>query len=88
MKLYREASAAGDHDAGVEMALSAVLVNPNFLFRVERDPPDTPARTAYRVSDLDLASRLSFFIWSSVPDDELLDLAARNELSKPEVLEK
>jgi hypothetical protein len=88
MRLYREARAAGDFDAGVEMALSAVLVNPNFLFRVERDPPGTPAKASYRVSDLDLASRLSFFIWSSVPDEELLDLAARQELSKPDVLEK
>jgi hypothetical protein len=88
MRLYREARAAGDFDAGIEMALSAVLVNPNFLFRVERDPPGTAAKTSYRVSDLDLASRLSFFIWSSIPDDELLDLAARNELSKPDVFEK
>jgi mono/diheme cytochrome c family protein len=89
MRLYREARAAGGNfDAGVEMALSAVLVNPNFLFRVERDPPGTRPKASYRVSDLDLASRLSFFIWSSIPDDELLDLAARNELSKPEVLEK
>ncbi len=88
MRLYREARATGDYEAGVEMALSAVLVNPNFLFRVERDPPGTLAKSAYRISDLDLASRLSFFIWSSIPDDELLELAARNELTKPEVLEK
>jgi hypothetical protein len=88
MQLYRQARAAGDFDAGVEMALSAVLVNPQFLFRVERDPAGIPANTAYRVSDLDLASRLSFFIWSSIPDDELLDLAARNELSKPDIFEK
>jgi hypothetical protein len=88
MRLYREARAEGGFDAGVEMALSAVLVNPNFLFRVERDPPGTPSKATYRISDLDLASRLSFFIWSSIPDDELLDLAARNELSKPEVLER
>src|SRR5206468_10095147 len=62
--------------------------NPQFLFRVEQDPPGIAAKTAYRISDLDLASRLSFFLWSSVPDDELLDLAARNELRKPDVFEK
>jgi hypothetical protein len=63
-------------------------VNPRFLFRIEQDPPGAGAKTAYRVSDLDLASRLSFFLWSSIPDDELLDLAARNELHKPAVFEK
>ncbi len=88
MKFYRQARADGDFDAGLEMAISAVLVNPQFLFRVERDPPGVAAKTAYRVSDLDLASRLSFFLWSTIPDDELLDLAARNELRKPEVFEK
>jgi hypothetical protein len=99
MKFYRQARAQGDFDAGIEMALSAILVNPQFLFRVEQDPPGTPPSPplpkggpggvrAYRVSDLDLASRLSFFLWSSIPDDELLDLAARNLLRKPEVFEK
>ncbi len=57
------------------MAVSAVLVSPQFLFRVEPDPPGTPPNTAYRISDLELASRLSFFLWSSIPDDELLDVA-------------
>ncbi len=88
MKFYRQARAEGDFDAGIEMALSGILVNPQFLFRVEQDPPGVAAKTAYRVSDLDLASRLSFFLWSSIPDDELLELAARNELRKPEVFEK
>jgi hypothetical protein len=88
MKFYRQARAAGDFDAGIEMALSAMLVNPQFLFRVEQDPPGLAAKTAYRVSDLDLASRLSFFLWSSIPDDELLDLAARDKLHQPEVFEK
>ena len=78
----------GAFDAGIEVALSAVLVNPQFLFRVEQDPKGIAPKTAYRVSDIDLASRLSFFLWSSIPDDELLDLAARNELRKPEVFEK
>jgi hypothetical protein len=88
LKLYRQARKEGDFDAGIEMAVSAVLVNPQFLFRIEQDPPGTAARTPYRVSDLDLASRLSFFLWSTIPDDELLDLAERNELSKPAVFEK
>jgi mono/diheme cytochrome c family protein len=88
MKFYRQGRVDGDFDAGIEMALSAVLVNPQFLFRVEQDPPGVAANAAYRVSDLDLASRLSFFLWSSIPDDELLDLAARNELHKPPVFEK
>jgi hypothetical protein len=88
MKFYRQARADGNFEAGIEMALSAVLVNPQFLFRVEQDPAGLAANTAYRVSDLDLASRLSFFLWSSIPDDELLDLAARNELHEPPVFEK
>jgi hypothetical protein len=87
MKFYRQGRKDGDFDTGIEMALCAILVNPQFLFRVERDPPGLAAKTAYRVSDLDLASRLSFFLWSSIPDDELLDIAARNELHKPAVFE-
>jgi hypothetical protein len=75
-------------EAGIEAALSAVLVNPNFLFRIERDPADLPPRSAYKISDIELASRLSFFLWSSIPDDELLAFAERKELSHPEVLEQ
>src|SRR5262249_54574538 len=67
--------------------LSAILISPEFLFRVEKDP-STPPETVYRISDLDLASRLSFFLWSSIPDDELLDTAIRADLHKPRVLEK
>lgn len=88
MKFYRQGRKGGDFDAGIEMALSALLVNPQFLFRVERDPAGVATKAVYRISDLDLASRLSFFLWSSIPDDELLDLAARGELHKPEVFEK
>src|SRR5262249_57328544 len=72
----------------MERAVSGLLGNPKFLFGVERTPRGLAAKTAYRVSDIDLASRLSFFLWSSIPDDELLDLAARNELRKPAVFEK
>jgi hypothetical protein len=86
MELYRAASAEGGFDAGIEMALSAVLVNPQFLFRIEPDPPGVAPGSAYRIPDLQLASRLSFFLWSSIPDDELLGLAERGELGKPEVL--
>src|SRR5262249_22063462 len=75
MKLYRQGRADGDFEAGVEMALSGILVNPRFLFRVEQDLADVAPKAAYPVSDLDLASRLSFFLWSSIPDYELLDLA-------------
>ena len=86
MKFYRQGRKNADFDAGIEMALSAILINPQFLFRVEQDPPASPG--PYRLSDVDLASRLSFFLWSSIPDDELLDLASRKELHKPEVWDK
>ena len=85
---YREARADGDFDAGIAAGVSAVLANPQFLFRVERDPQKVPAGTAYRISDLELASRLSFFLWSSIPDDELLDAAVKGRLSQPGELEK
>jgi hypothetical protein len=88
MSFYRQGRSDGDFDAGIESALAAVLVNPQFLFRVEKDPPGIAAKTAYRISDVDLASRLSFFLWSTIPDDELLDFAERGELHKPEVFEK
>jgi hypothetical protein len=88
MEFFRKASAADGFEAGVEAALSAVLVNPEFLFRIEQDPAGVAPNTAYRVSDLALASRLSFFLWSSIPDDELLAAAERGDLHKPRVLEK
>jgi len=86
--LYRKARADGDFEAGIEMALSAVLVSPQFLFRVEPDPGGIPPNTVYRISDLELASRLSFFLWSSLPDDELLDVASAGKLHEPAVLER
>jgi hypothetical protein len=88
MEFYRKAQAEEGFEAGIESALSAVLISPEFLFRVEQDPAEIAPETAYRVSDLALASRLSFFLWSSIPDDELLDAAIRGELHKPKVLEK
>jgi hypothetical protein len=87
-RLYREARAEGGFEAGIEMALSAVLVSPEFLFRVEPDPAGVPPKTVYRVSDVELASRLSFFLWSSIPDDELLDVAVAGKLHQPALLER
>jgi hypothetical protein len=87
-ELYRAARAERDFDAGIEMAVAGVLVSPHFLFRVEQDPAGIPAQTPYRITDLDLASRLSFFLWSSIPDDELLDAAAAGTLHTPVVLER
>jgi len=87
LALYREARKQEDFDAGIESGLSAILVSPNFLFRVERDPESVAASTAYRISDLELESRLSFFLWSSIPDDELLAVAERGDLHEPTVLE-
>ena len=75
-------------DRGIEAAVAAVLVNPNFLFRIERDPPESRSGQVFRISDFELASRLSFFLWSSIPDDELLDLAARQQLSDPQILDQ
>jgi hypothetical protein len=75
-------------EAGIGTALEEILVSPEFLFRIEHDPRNIAPSTAYRVSDLDLASRLSFFLWSSIPDDELLDLAARGKLSDRAVLDQ
>ena len=88
LAFYREGRAGGDFDAGIGRALSAVLVNPQFLFRVELDPDRGGAVPAYHVSDLELASRLAFFLWSSLPDDELLDAAVRGALSDPGELER
>jgi hypothetical protein len=74
---YQQARADGDFDAGIRAALERVLVSPDFLFRIEADPDKVARGAAYRISDVELASRLSFFLWSSIPDDELLDLAIR-----------
>jgi len=88
MDLYSNAAAGGGFENGVRMALQKILVSPEFIFRMEFDPPDTEPGDAYAVSDLELASRLSFFLWSSIPDDELLRLAENNQLSDAEILEQ
>jgi cytochrome c551/c552 len=79
---------AKSFDAGIESALAFILVNPQFLFRAESEPAKAAPGSAYRISDLELASRLSFFLWSSIPDDELLTAASNGKLSDPAVLEQ
>lgn len=85
---FYEANRTDDgFEAGIAAALERLLLDPEFLFKVERDPKDVALDSAYRISDLELASRLSFFLWSSIPDEELLSLAEQGRLSQPEVLE-
>jgi mono/diheme cytochrome c family protein len=88
LSLYKTGRSEGSFDAGIGAALQAILVSPEFLFRIERDAANVPPETAYRISDLEMASRLSFFLWSSIPDDELLDLAEQGRLKEPAVLER
>lgn len=88
MAFYKEGRRESDFDAGVQGAIQAILISPDFLFRVEKDQRGVAAGAAYPVSDHDLASRLSFFLWSSIPDDELLSLADQNKLRDPQVLRK
>jgi Protein of unknown function (DUF1592)/Protein of unknown function (DUF1588)/Protein of unknown function (DUF1585)/Protein of unknown function (DUF1587)/Protein of unknown function (DUF1595)/Cytochrome C oxidase, cbb3-type, subunit III len=77
----------GSFDAGIERALRLILSSPEFIFRFEHDPPTVAVGSSYKIDDLELASRLSFFLWSSIPDDELLNLAAANKLSDPVTLD-
>jgi hypothetical protein len=85
---YKEGRANGSFDTGIELALQRILLSPSFLFRTEFTPGSSAAGSGiYRVSDVELASRLSFFLWSSIPDDELLDLAVQGKLRDPDVLE-
>ena len=81
-------AAGSDFSAGIQHALERLLISPDFLFRIQEDPTDVAPATAYNLTDLEIASRLSFFLWSSVPDDELLDLAERGALDDPVVLEQ
>src|SRR5207237_7611656 len=75
-------------DTRIEHALARILVDPRFLYRFEREPANVAEGASYRLSDLELASRLSFFLWSSIPDDELLDVAIQGKLTQPAVLER
>ena len=85
---YEDRRGSDGFEAGIQLALQRILADPEFIFRVERDPPGVTPGASYQVSDLTLASRLSFFLWSSIPDDELLELAVEGELSDPAVLEQ
>ncbi|MBZ5607289.1 MAG: DUF1592 domain-containing protein [Acidobacteriia bacterium] len=85
LAFYKQGRADASFDAGIEQALRALLVSPDFLYRVEIDPASA---SVHRLSDLELASRLAFFLWSSIPDDELIQVASQRKLSDPAVLEQ
>jgi mono/diheme cytochrome c family protein len=87
LALYRAGRRQGTFETGVEFGLRGILANPKFVYRAERDPVAAPPGSTYRIDDYELASRLSFFLWSSIPDDELLSLAGRGRLHERPVLE-
>ena len=87
LSFYQAGRNQGDFETGIRKALARILVSPRFVFRAERDPAGLAPGSIYHISDLELASRLSFFLWSSIPDDELLDLAIQNKLHDPSVLD-
>ena len=88
LAFYRRGREQGSFEKGIEMALRRLLADPEFLYRKEAEPIGVPAGLPYRISDYDLASRLSFFLWSSIPDDQLLTLAEHGRLKDPVVLEQ
>jgi len=89
MEFYQDGrKQGGDFDRGIELTLARVLADPKFIYRIETEPAATKTGQPYRLSDVDLASRLSFFLWSSMPDDELLTAATQGRLKDPAVLEK
>ncbi|RPI55854.1 MAG: DUF1592 domain-containing protein [Acidobacteria bacterium] len=88
VEFYRKGRAGGTFDDGIRVALERILVSPDFLFRIEAEPNGVKPGEAYRVSDISLASRLSFFLWSSIPDEELLGLAIKGRLREPKVLDQ
>lgn len=87
MRIYGAERARSDFDHGVEAMVEAMLVSPHFLFLIERDPPESAPGNVHGISDIELASRLSFFLWSSIPDDILLRLAETGQLSRREVID-
>jgi hypothetical protein len=87
LSFYQKGRNKGNFDAGIETALRLILTDPKFLYRIESDPANAAAGALNRISDLELASRLSFFLWSSIPDDELLTVAAQGKLKDPAVLQ-
>jgi mono/diheme cytochrome c family protein len=88
LDFYKAGRDEGGFELGIQHGVERMLASPNFLFRVQSQPATLAPGTVYRISDLELASKLSFFLWSSIPDDELLDLAIRRKLSEPAVLEQ
>src|SRR6185295_12862646 len=88
MGFYQSGRERRGFDAGIQYAVARVLVDPRFIFRFEREPEKAPAGAVYRLDSFELASRLSFFLWSSVPDDELLAAAKAGTLTNPSVLER
>jgi mono/diheme cytochrome c family protein len=88
MNFYVEGRKGGTFDDGIELALRRLLTSPQFLVRAEKEPPNLAVGKSYRITDLELASRLSFFLWSSGPDDTLINLASQNRLSNPTILEQ
>src|SRR6185436_12266462 len=88
LTFYRAGRGKGNFDSGIQMALRRLLSSPSFVFRVEEDSPTAKAGTLQNVTDVELASRLSFFLWSSIPDNALMDLAAKGQLRNPAVLER
>jgi hypothetical protein len=88
LAFYDQGRRERDFDTGIRTALERLLVSPDFLFRIEADPVGVARGSAYRLSDVELASRLSFFLWSSIPDDELLDLAIGGQLRAPGTLDR
>ena len=86
MQFFAEGRERGSFDAGIQRGIERILASPLFIFRVEQDPPRASAGTPYRISDVELASRLSFFLWSSIPDEELLRVAEQGRLRNPSVL--
>jgi hypothetical protein len=87
LTFYAEGRTQGGFDTGIELALRRLLVSPEFLFRVHTEPTSLGPGTIYRISDLELASRISFFLWSSIPDDQLLEAASSGKLRDPATLE-
>jgi hypothetical protein len=87
LSFYQKGRNKGSFDAGIETALRLILTDPKFLYRIESDPANAVPGTINKISDLELASRLSFFLWSSIPDDELLTAAAQGKLKDPVVLQ-
>jgi hypothetical protein len=85
---YLEGRRQGTFQDGIELALRRILTSPQFLIRAEREPADVKPGQPYRITDLELASRLSFFLWSSIPDDQLIEIASQNKLHNPMVLEQ